>query len=112
MADSWWGEDVVPRIRWRVEMGGTEYESGAGIPQGYGCAYRVFGRDCYVLMPIPLNAIVSAARALWWHLMFPPWRFIGVREQFMKMHAWDEGAAAAAEAQWRRRMPANPYRIR
>jgi hypothetical protein len=80
-AKAWWGEDVIPRIRWRIVMSGNvlaKYRKttteGGEIPPGYGISHYEQGFDCAVLYPIPLNLIVGAWRFKW-HVMCPPWRF-------------------------------------
>lgn len=70
-AKAWWGEDVVPRIRWRI----VTIAEGHRIPNGYGISHYEPGRDAAVAYPIPLNLIVGGLRSLWWHVQCPPWRF-------------------------------------
>lgn len=65
---SWWGEDIVPRIRWRIEI-----QEGAEIPNGYGISYRDPFRCVSIAYPIPINLIVGAAWVLWWRLTCPAW---------------------------------------
>lgn len=77
----WWGADVVPRIQWRIALPKRRIAEGDVIPDGYGIAYYVPDEPITVVMPIPLNLIVGAWRALMWWMKCPPWRFVEWREE-------------------------------
>lgn len=63
-ATEWWGQDVMPRIRWKISMT-RSVEVGECIPDGYGLAWRLWDRDAVVCMPIPLNFIAGAVRGVY-----------------------------------------------
>lgn len=54
----WWGQDVIPRIRWRIIVP-NECES----PDGYGTAWQLWQTNARVCMPLPINLIAGAIRA-------------------------------------------------
>lgn len=68
-----WSEDVVPRIRWRLEMNWRQAE-GAEAPTGYGIAWRCdHDRGVTVYMPLPINLIARALRELYYAMKYPMW---------------------------------------
>lgn len=87
-----WRSDVIPRIRWRIEIA-----EGEDIPDGYGIAYYLAYQPGAIAMPIPLNLIAGGWRAFRHWLMCPPWRHAEARTVFAKRWAWDEGFEAASE---------------
>jgi hypothetical protein len=78
-------EDVIPHIRWRIEL-----PEGEIIPPGYGIAYYNAERPGAVIMPLPLNLIVGGWRAFVWWFKCPPWRFVELRGRKWQEH-YDEG---------------------
>lgn len=68
----WWGADIVPRIRWRIEIDTMHSlcDSDA-VPVGYGRAWRVSGKDASIFMPMPINVIARAIRELYWRVKNP-----------------------------------------
>lgn len=61
---AWWGEDIVPRIRWRIEIA-----EGECIPDGYGIAWRRYDRLTAVCMPVGLHVLVGTLRNAYWRLV-------------------------------------------
>lgn len=95
----WWGEDVMPRFRWKLLVDGLHrYErtikEGEEIMPSYGIAYYEPGRDVAVCYPIPINLVIGAWRSFKWHVMCPPWRFTeykGSRIWEWKRETYDRG---------------------
>jgi hypothetical protein len=101
---TWWGEDIVPRIRWQIEV-----KEGEIIPDGYGIAWHRYEANSTVCMPIGLHAFVGSLRHLYmtvrfWHLgptvterMVRDARFQGRRQSVEKhveaayLKGWEAG---------------------
>lgn len=56
--ESWWGQDIIPRIRWRIDV-----DDGVMMPEGYGLAWHRLDTGRRVCMIVPLNLIAGAVRA-------------------------------------------------
>lgn len=110
MTKSWWGEDVMPRIRWKLMVTGIFIAEGGEIPSGYGIAYYEPHRDVAVCYPLPLNLIIGAWRSFAWHCRVPPWRFTEWRARRIQERAWDAGAFEQARAFRPLPYEANPHR--
>lgn len=117
-ASTWWGEDIIPRIQWRVEV-----REGEEIPDGYGLAWREWYYRGTVCMPMPLNYVAGALRACrdWLKMGFSARPFFSPRYAEAVAHGerrgleygWERGYADAVfDQQFPETYPRqhNPYR--
>lgn len=114
----WWGQDVLPRIRWKVLV-----QPGNMAPSGYGIAWCRYETGEAVCMPMPLNLIAGAILGTYrWirggffvHHWSPRYsEAIEYGESRGAARAWDDGYDEGQMAHLYRFAAArkNPYRKR